>query len=116
MSKRFFSLFKSKKSVALNPDWKIDDMNQIPKRIPHKNYWPWSIEALFFKCMYPNDKSNSKPDDFIIDNSHELYDKWIEFIKKYFNSNEFLLNITKEKITYYLSKQDWVTIGTWMPD
>jgi hypothetical protein len=97
-------------------DWKINDMNQIAKRIPHKNYWPWSIEALFFKCMYPSNKNSSSPDDFILNNSHEFYDKWIEFVEKYFNGNKLLLNITKEKITYYLSRRDWVIIGTWMPD
>lgn len=96
--------------------WKINDMNEIAKRIPHKTYWPWSIEALFFKCMYPQTKNAKESEDLVANHSHEFYDKWLEFINKYFNGNKHLLNIAKEKITYYLSRPDWVNIARFMKD
>lgn len=84
-------------------EWKIADMNSIAQRIKHKYYWPWSIELMFYRTMYPKEKYGNSRKEFLSNYSHELYSKWKEFIKKYFNSNEKLLNIEEDRLLKYLT-------------
>lgn len=84
-------------------DWKINDMNDISKRIKHKHYWPWSLELMFYRTMYPKEKYGNSRKEFLSNYSHELYSKWQEFIKGYFNGNENLLNIEEDRLLKYLT-------------
>jgi 16S rRNA A1518/A1519 N6-dimethyltransferase RsmA/KsgA/DIM1 with predicted DNA glycosylase/AP lyase activity len=83
-------------------EWKVNDMNAISKRIKHKHFWPWSIELLFFKKVYPKNEHTKDIALMLSENPSEVYKKWQDFIKDYFEGNEYLLSIEQEKIVQYL--------------
>jgi len=83
-------------------EWKVKDMNAISKRIKHKYFWPWSLEMLFFKKVYPRDHHIQDICVDLAENPSEVYKKWQDFIKEYFEGNEYILGIEQEKIIQYL--------------
>lgn len=83
--------------------WKIKDMNGLSKRIKNKEFWPWSIEDVFIKTTYPPTIYGTDSNKIIEDNSDTIYEEWQKFIHEYFDSNESLLGVKKEKLIEYLT-------------
>lgn len=85
-------------------DWKIKDMNEISKRISHDVFWPWSIESIFFRTVYPT-KIYGHSFKKIYNRYHkDFYKEWQSFIHKYFEANKSLLEISEQKLLKYLKK------------
>jgi hypothetical protein len=91
--------------------WKVEDMNKLSKRINSDRFWPWSIEALFFKAMYPIAVYPESPEEIFTIYASEIYPKWEFFINKYFDGNTSLLSVPEDKVINYLTRPDWILIS-----
>jgi hypothetical protein len=85
-------------------DWRIKDMNRLANAVDHSVFWPWSLEEIFLKYLYPRYIYKMKSEELFKIHSDKMPEKWKAFIVKYFESNESLLNIEKTKLLNYLKK------------
>lgn len=85
-------------------EWRIKDMNRIASTIPHKVFWPWSIEEIFLKDAYPLSKYMVSCRELFDLYSKEMPGKWKSFVSKNFNSHPTLLGIEDYKLIEYLEK------------
>lgn len=85
-------------------EWKIKDMNSLANRISHDVFWPWSIESIFFKTIYPAQVYGNVANTIYKEYSKNFYKEWQSFINKHFQSNKSLLGISEKSLMIYLSK------------
>lgn len=84
--------------------WRIKDMNNIAQRIKHDTFWPWSLEEIFLKELYPRYKYDIGSAALFEQYGSEMPEKWREFINSGFNSHPTLIGISDELLIGYLKK------------
>lgn len=84
--------------------WRIKDMNRLAETINHDVFWPWSIEDIFLKEVYPRYQVKCSTSELFKKYGTEIPEKWRDFVVKNFNSHPTLMSIEDSKLLEYLRK------------
>lgn len=87
-----------------NYKWRVKDMNRLAEAIPHKDFWPWSIEEIFLKNSYPRYEVECSSEELFEKYGEEIPAKWREFIQTTFNGHQTLMSIDDVKLIGYLKR------------
>jgi hypothetical protein len=85
-------------------EWTLADMKDIAKRINHDLYWPWSIEEIFFRKVYPKQEYPIGAQKLIDTYKKEIPAKWEQFIEENLQNTKTLAKLDDKKLLEYLKK------------
>lgn len=85
--------------------WKVDDINTISKNIKHDVFWVWSLEGMFYETfmnsgIFPSTMSRQPHTSELAPNFEQ---QWPRFVEEFFPDQEFLKNISLQKIKKYVT-------------
>lgn len=85
-------------------DWRVKDMNRAAKAINHDVFWPWSIEEIFLKQVYPRYRFKYSTKELFEKHGSDMPQKWREFITNTFDSHPCLMSIEDDRLLDYLRR------------